>query len=284
MFGQAWQTDEPTMTETNETWADLPRNMRAGSLAGYRAGHGPSLLLIHGVGLRLEAWRAMIPPLAQKFTVVAMDMPGHGQSSWTGADTVETFADDFSPLMSELDGPVFVAGHSMGAMLAIELASRHPQVLAIAALNAVYRRSANASRAVLERAQTLAEGGQSDPTPTLHRWFGNAPVGPNASASAACRRWLTDSNRAGYAAAYMAFATHDGPSDDTLSGLTCPALFLTGADEPNSTPAMSLAMASRVKRGHARIVDDAAHMAPMTHGVEIADDLTSFFLGRIGDS
>lgn len=272
------------MTDDNDIWAGLPRTIRSGVLSGYRIGQGPALVLIHGVGLRLEAWGAMLPNLSRHFTVYAMDMPGHGESTWSGEATIGEFANAFASLFEKLGGPVCVAGHSMGAMLAVELARRHPKIGAVAALNGIYQRSSPAKDAVLARAQALAAHGKSDPTPTLHRWFDPNPTGLKARASAACLHWLTEADPAGYSAAYMAFALHDGPTAASLESLACPALFATGADEPNSTPQMSIAMANASASGQALIIPDAAHMMPMTHGVEIADHLASFFLGRIGDS
>lgn len=263
-------------------WDDLPRNFGAGGLAGHRCGDGPVLLLIHGVGLRLEAWRAMIPTLAERFTVVAVDMPGHGASEQATTDTVAGFASAFTPILDTLEAPVFCAGHSMGAMIALELASTDERIAGVAALNAIYRRTEAAKTAVLARAKVLETGTAPDPTPTLVRWFGADPTGPDAAAQAACHRWLTAANPTGYAAAYHAFATHDGPTDAALRALDRPALFLTGAEEPNSTPAMSRAMADLAPLGQAHVVAGAAHMAPMTHGVEIARYLTSFFLRKEG--
>ena len=59
--------------------------------------------------------------------------------------------------------------------------------------------------------------------------------------------------------------------------MAMPALFVTGAEEPNSTPQMSRDMAKITPQGHSYIVEGAAHMAPMTHAAEIAAELHGFF-------
>ena len=59
----------------------------------------------------------------------------------------------------------------------------------------------------------------------------------------------------------------------TLARLSCPALFMTGAKEPNSTPEMSQAMARIAPHGRAVIVEGAAHMLPMTHAVPVNAEL-----------
>ena len=45
------------------------------------AGHGPAVLLLHGYAETSRMWRPIIPALAEKFTVIAPDLPGIGDSS-----------------------------------------------------------------------------------------------------------------------------------------------------------------------------------------------------------
>ena len=78
-----------------------------------------------------------------------------------------------------------------------------------------------------------------------------------------------DVNPAAYKCAYTAFATSQIPDQIGLSRISCPALFMTGSEEPNSTPAMSETMASLAPKGRSIIVDGAAHMMPMTHPREV---------------
>ena len=72
-----------------------------------------------------------------------------------------------------------------------------------------------------------------------------------------------------YKAAYTTFAESDGPTKEQLARIDSPALFVTGADEPNSTPQMSRAMAELAPNGQAKVLLNAAHMMPMTHAEEV---------------
>jgi (E)-2-((N-methylformamido)methylene)succinate hydrolase len=254
----------------------LPRSEFAGDLAGYTGGTGPDLLLIHGVGLRAEAWNAMLPQLEPHFTVTALDIPGHGGSARANEVELCAFSDRFADFVTSRAGPVCVAGHSMGAMIAIDLAIRLPeQICAIAALNAIHQRSQDAARDVQKRAAALSRTDMSDPTPTLDRWFGPNPTGAHAKAAKNCRSWLSSCEPDGYADAYHVFAHHPGPK--SLDALSCPALFVTAEHDPNSTPAMSHRMADLCPDGQAVIVKDAAHMAPVTDTDMIAQHLIRFF-------
>lgn len=256
------------------TWTTRPRS-EFGRLAAIRAGAGPRVVLLHGVGLRAEAWGAQIDALSARFEVIALDMAGHGESPRLVGDvTLAAFTDLVVEAMREsADAPAMVIGHSMGAMIASDLAIRHPALVrAVVPMNAIFRRTPEAAAAVRSRAGGLDGVSPPDPSGPMARWFSGAAT-PEAKA---CRDWLTNVDPAGYRDAYTTFAREDGPPDAGLRALTCPALFFTGADEPNSTPAMSHAMAALAPRGRAEILPGAAHMMPMTHPSEVNRVLTEF--------
>ncbi|MEO0342386.1 MAG: alpha/beta hydrolase [Pseudomonadota bacterium] len=262
------------------TWTTQLASKAPGNLASYRSGSGPNLVLLHGVGLRSEAWAPMIAFLKDHFTIHVFDMPGHGQSPLGKTATFKNYVDRLDDAVSQIDEGVTIAGHSMGAMLALELAKRRPEaVRGMAALNAIFRRSPDAKAAVQTRAASLTKDTIAHPDVTLERWFGNAPVGRNELARDACFDWLTSVDPLGYKRAYTAFAQNDGPSDIQLKSMHIPSLFITGAGDPNSTPAMAHAMAARAPKGTAKIFDDAAHMLPMTHPQITAELLIKTFLG-----
>lgn len=255
------------------TWITRPRSEGPGGLAYWREGEGPALVLLHGVGLRAEAWGAMMPELAAHHTVYALDMPGHGATPLGTITALSDYVDRITAFVQTLEGPIAVAGHSMGAILALHTANALPaKVTAVAALNAIYRRSPQAAEAIQNRAAALAEGA-TDPDPTLARWFGDAPTGSDKACADACRGWLTSVDHDGYATAYHHFAHQDGPTDGQLAALAIPALFMTAENDPNSTPAMSQAMAKRAPQGRACFIENAAHMMPMTHAKEAAGEL-----------
>jgi len=241
------------------TWTTRPRS-ELGGLAAITVGTGPLVVLLHGVGLRAEAWNAQIDALSGAYRVLALDLPGHGGSRLPAPDIDLTALTDL--IAAHIPEPALIVGHSMGAMLALGLATRHPgKTAGVAALNAIYRRSGPATAAVQARAAALDGVSPVDPSSALTRWFGSAP----SPARTACEGWLRGVDPAGYKLAYTLFAHGDAPPDAALSALRCPALFMTGGQEPNSTPAMSQAMAALLPAGRALSVQVAAHMMPMTH-------------------
>ncbi|WP_297773889.1 alpha/beta hydrolase [uncultured Roseovarius sp.] len=253
------------------TWTIRPRS-EVGTLAAIVQGQGPRVVMLHGVGLRAEAWARQIDALvADGFSVVAPDMPGHGDSPVLPGPAG---LGDYTALAAEcLDDAAVVVGHSMGAMIALDLAARYPERLrGVVAMNAIFRRDSAAGKAVSERAAMLDPAQAPDPSEPLARWFGERAC-PERKA---CEEWLRGVDPAGYKAAYSVFAHANGPAAEHLEALRMPALFMTGSREPNSTPQMSQAMAALVPDGRAEIIQGAAHMMPMTHADMVNHKLGGF--------
>jgi magnesium chelatase accessory protein len=83
-------------------------------------GCGPQLLLIHGTGAASHSWRDLMPILARHFTVIALDLPGHGftQSPSPHRLSLPGMAADIGLLLRKLDvAPQIVVGHSAGAAI-----------------------------------------------------------------------------------------------------------------------------------------------------------------------
>lgn len=230
-----------------------------GTVRVLEAGAGEPLLLIHGVGLRAEAWG---PQMRLEAHVIAVDMPGHGESSHlpAGAGLPEYVAWAARVIEALGLGAVNVAGHSMGSLISAGLAIERPDLVKrVALLNAVHRRSPEARAAVLGRAAEIAAGGGSIEAP-LSRWFTAAEAATREQVAG----WLRAVNPKGYATAYRAFAEGDGVYADRLNEIRCPALFLTGDGDPNSTPAMTHTMAGMVQHGRAVVIEGHRHMVNLT--------------------
>ncbi|WP_424830421.1 alpha/beta fold hydrolase [Ruegeria sp.] len=255
------------------TWITRQR-FEIGGLMAIQAGSGPSVLLLHGVGLRAEAWGAQLDGLSHQAHLTAPDLPGHGDSPPLCANAgLSGYSDAAMAVLARLRAPTVVVGHSMGAMIALDLAVTAPErVCGVVAMNAVFERSAEAARAVQARAAELNGSTPADPSTTLRRWFGDA----TSAERDACRAWLLAMNPIAYKMAYTAFAQSQKPDRADLANLGCPALFITGSLEPNSTPAMTRAMANLAPKGRAQIVEGAAHMMPMTHAHDVTAALSQF--------
>jgi pimeloyl-ACP methyl ester carboxylesterase len=214
--------------------------------------------------MQSAAWGPQISSLAQNHRVIAPDLPGHGQSDpLPEGSQLPAFVSWCRDVLRALDlRHINLAGHSMGALIALGYTAGYPdEVNRLALLNCVYKRDDRARQAVITRAAEISTGTLDFETP-LERWFSNRPS--NQAARARVAEWLSAVDAAGYATAYGAFARGDATYADKLHRIHCPTLALTGAEDPNSTPAMARALATAIADGQAIVVEGHRHMVNLT--------------------
>jgi pimeloyl-ACP methyl ester carboxylesterase len=93
------------------------------------AGSGPVVVLVHGMAGSSATWEAVIAGLAEDFTVVAPDLPGHGASAKPddGDYSLGTFASSMRDLMVALGHPrATIVGQSLGGGVAMQFAYQFP--------------------------------------------------------------------------------------------------------------------------------------------------------------
>src|ERR1700722_18192155 len=94
-------------------------------------GDGPVMLLVHGLGGAHLNWMAVAPQLAAHHRVYALDLPGFGRSPLAGRrSTIAANVDLLTRAITRLSrGPIVLMGNSMGGLLAIGAAARHPSLV-----------------------------------------------------------------------------------------------------------------------------------------------------------
>jgi magnesium chelatase accessory protein len=107
-----------------EHWSDA-RGVR---LRWFEGGSGPTVALVHGYGGAASNWVLVAPRLAERYRVVVPELPGHGGSSPLPAppERVDPYAERLGEL---LVGPAVLVGHSFGAVVALRLAARRPELV-----------------------------------------------------------------------------------------------------------------------------------------------------------
>ena len=80
------------------------------------------LLIVHGLYGSGRNWGVIAKRLSDERQVVAVDMRNHGHSEWKNSHTYHNLADDLAEVLTHLDGPFDVLGHSMGGKAAMVLA------------------------------------------------------------------------------------------------------------------------------------------------------------------
>ncbi len=172
-----------------------------------RAGRGPNLVLLHTLHTQLDLFEKVVPELARRFTVYALDYPGHGYSDIPEAQyDAEFFAESVAKFLDVLDlHDVTLSGVSIGGAIALILAGRrNPRIARVVAINPgpfsrVASRIARASRPRSSRKCTLLAIGPAITEPSsgcsVSRRAGKKP--PYRTKTSACRCSSSGATRIG---------------------------------------------------------------------------------------
>src|SRR5437762_9713525 len=128
-----------------EGFSDKRVTTSRGQIALYQRGSGPPVLLLHGFPETRVAWHLVAPSLSRRFTIVAADLPGYGDSTSPAAaidhaaHSKRAFAATLREAMRQLGFEQFaVIGHDRGARVAYRLALDAPEsVTALGVLDVV---------------------------------------------------------------------------------------------------------------------------------------------------
>jgi (E)-2-((N-methylformamido)methylene)succinate hydrolase len=232
------------------------RSQHAGRLhyaeRGERRENVPSVLLVHGAGASSAIWMMAMARLARAAHVVAIDLPGHGPSplpeGGVAALSLEGYRDAAGALAASLClGPSVLVGHSMGALVAMEAALAWPdKVRGLVLCAAAPRLPVRDELLALLRADHarfpawMAEHGLSPRAkPGVRRAFAAAGIVTSRDTTLADFETV----RAADLGARVA-------------GLTCPVLWLDGADDQIVAP-------TEGRPGDVRRLEGVGHMVPI---------------------
>lgn len=100
-------------------------------LAYGEAGHGPPLVLLHGLGSSRNDWLLQLPTLIARYRTIAVDLRGHGASpAPSGSISIALLAADVARLLRRLDAPpAHLLGISLGGAVALQLALDFPELV-----------------------------------------------------------------------------------------------------------------------------------------------------------
>ena len=242
----------------------------AGQIHYVEQGSGPSLLLSHGVIENTRSWERVLPLLARRFRAVAYDARGRGRSDiapMTFADLV----DDVLALVRTLDlGPVFHAGHSMGARVALEHAVADPR--GVRAIAMVSGRAGAPDAAGRRRLAALGDRAAREGSATaVEPW-----IDPGHPLYDTVREISAANPPQGTRDALRCLATASS-IEARLDLVRTPALVVVGGDDrPVYRDAGRLA-ADRIPGAELLVLDGVGHFPSLERPRELADALERFF-------
>lgn len=249
---------------------DRLRPVRSAELFVEKAGEGPPVVLIHGLGGATTVYDPQAAALAADHTVLRYDLSGHGRSPHAGPASIDRWVAELAALLdAEGIRETAIVAHSMGTLVAATFAAAHPdRVSKLALLGPVRAQAPQAKDATRARARTVRAGGMSAVADTIvaaatsERTRTQRPL-----AAALVRELLLGQNPEGYAAACEALAAADEPD---FSSVTCPTLLVTGSEDKVSPVAVNEEIGALVPKARIHVIEGVGHW----HTVEAPEEVT----------
>ena len=240
-------------------------------------GQGPAVVLIHGVGADLSSWDAIAPALAGDFTLLRLDLRGHGQSGHIEGDcSLADFVRDVVDVLADNDvARAHVVGFSLGGLIAQGLALDYAdRVDRMVLLSAVAGRTADERARMQSRVAILREQGIAAISgASQDRWFTPAFIAANPEIVRSRMEQLHNNHAGSYLAAYTAIAT--GDLADRLHAIHTPTLIATGEHDSGSSPRMARFMNERIVGSELCILPGLRHSVL----VETPEIISALLLG-----
>ncbi len=129
MFASCGNSEEDAARDPNVLYVGTAEAEDGVPIAYQRKGGGyPSIVLVHGWACDRTYWRKQFDALATRYTVVAIDLAGHGASgNHRKAFSMEAFGADVNAVVKKEDlRAIILTGHSMGGAVVLEAARRMP--------------------------------------------------------------------------------------------------------------------------------------------------------------
>ena len=228
-------------------------------------GQGPAVLLLHGIGGRASLWRATLDALGGERRVIAMDMPGYdGQGP--ALDNFAAVADAALALLDERGiAQADVVGHSLGGMVALEMALRHParlrRLVIVASSPAFGSRDPAFREAFLAaRQKPLDEGlGMAGVAAALVPAMAGPAADPKALPAATAAMASVDERA--YRTTLGMLTGFDRRAD--LPRVTQKALLIAGEADATAPPRGMQRMADAMPDARLLVIPGAGHLLPL---------------------
>ena len=253
-------------------------DIRLGSLVGELDGPdvGHPVVMIHGLG---GSSTTFAPLLSAVPTARALrpDLPGSARSGGAVRAGIDGLARGVTELMRAAGiGRAVLVGHSLGTLVAMEIAARRPEAVAgLVLYGAILEPPAPARAALRERADRAeAEGMAGIAGGVAAASLSARTRAETPAAEAFVRESVLRQPPAGYAAQCRALAAMTLPCHARLT-MTC--VLVTGGDDPVAPPEMARALAGRLARARVEILPGVGHWPTVEAPRDAARPLASAF-------
>ncbi len=242
----------------------------------------PTVVFIHGNAGDHTVWAMQTRWFAYHgYSVLALDLPGNGRSEGPMPDSVEAFA-EWLPKMLDAAGVKQAAGfvgHSMGALIALEAAARHPdRVQKISLLGFAYPMRVN------PELQALADSGEYTVVELMNDWMiakrnqmGGNRV-PGSYLLGGSIRLTDQAPRASLALGFRLCNAYAG-GKEAVAKVACPAQIVAGERDIMTPLRAARGWAAEFRQGRIDVLPGCGHMMMGERPDETLDALKSFIAG-----
>lgn len=228
-------------------------------------GEGPALILIHGFASSRELWGGLDQARLEGRTVISYDLRGHGGSDRPGgAHTLAKHLADLEGLMAVLGiGRADLVGHSLGGMIAMELAATRPEKVGTLTLIST---TANFPQATKDMFYQLASSASFGGMVSIVDKLINLSFSPAfQEANPKIIKTLRQTLKSSHAASVVSSARMVAKIDLTarLAAISCPTQVLVGEQDELTPPPLAKELNEKIAGSSLYLLPDCGHAAPM---------------------
>lgn len=245
------------------------------------AGGDPTILLIHSLGTDRGIWESQMGWLvASGRRVVAVDLPGHGESTANGGPySIDALGSDIKEAMEVVAGAgrFEVMGVSLGGLLAIWLAVSSPErVSALIACNTGARLGSREGWE--DRMAAVASGGlESIRETVVARFFSPEFPARRPDLFSSISRVFVETDPVGYMGCCAAL--RDADLSDRVGGIVCPTLVVAGEVDVATPPELSEWLHEGIPDSRVAVIAGAGHISNLDRPEEFDRVVGDFLLG-----
>ncbi len=249
--------------------------MKLGALYAYTGGKAfdaakPSVLFIHGAQNDHSVWILQSRWCAHHgYNTLAIDLPGHGQSAGPLCTSVQAMAD---AVVAALDtagvGPAHIVGHSMGSLIALELAGRLKRARSLSLVGTALPMKVSDTLLAATREAPLKAMDMINAWSFSSAWggFSHKPQAPGPGfatpwGSLQLMHRIHIKNGADVLPTDFAACNAYAPSEAVLKGIDCPTLVVAGSADQMTPPKAGKAVAAALPAARLVVLEGAGHQS-----------------------
>lgn len=238
---------------------------------------GTPLVLVNSLGTDLRMWDGVVPAFAGDFRVVRHDKRGHGLSDCPPAPyTIRDHADDLAGLLDELGVSRFVlVGISVGGMIALDFAARHPARVRLLVLCDTAAKIGTAEGWNARITAVREQGMESLSETVVTRWFAPSFGETCPAVYTGCRNMLARIPAEGYIGTCAAL--RDGDLTEAARAVRAKTLVVCGAEDAATPPGVVRGLLDQLPDSRYAEIPEAGHLPCVEQPDQFAEVVKQFF-------